>query len=211
MHNHWLTSPFLQALSLCCIAAWWIVFLSWQPGTVRLMETFSYRFEPPQVSVETVSRATTRALEYVAKGTPRQADVFFTKDEVSHLDDVFFIFRIVRISISVAAFFGWGILIASIHAHGSLSPAAYRRARSILLGVALFTILCLFSFSSFFVAFHRIFFPQGNWEFPDNSLLIQLFPLTFWKVEVGGVLCGGIVFALLFHILGLSYISDEKQ
>lgn len=31
-----------------------------------------------------------------------------------------------------------------------------------------------------FVLFHRVLFPQGNWAFPADSLLIQLFPDRFW-------------------------------
>jgi integral membrane protein (TIGR01906 family) len=32
----------------------------------------------------------------------------------------------------------------------------------------------------FFIKFHEIFFPQGNWSFPANSMLIQLYPAQFW-------------------------------
>jgi integral membrane protein (TIGR01906 family) len=36
------------------------------------------------------------------------------------------------------------------------------------------------SFSSFFVGFHTIFFPEGNWSFPESSALIQIFPEQFF-------------------------------
>ena len=35
-------------------------------------------------------------------------------------------------------------------------------------------------FSSSFAAFHSVFFPQGNWEFPETSTLIRLFPEQFF-------------------------------
>ncbi|MBU1976285.1 MAG: DUF1461 domain-containing protein [Nanoarchaeota archaeon] len=35
-------------------------------------------------------------------------------------------------------------------------------------------------FSVVFTGFHQIFFPMGNWQFPDNYLLIQLYPQGFF-------------------------------
>jgi integral membrane protein (TIGR01906 family) len=47
--------------------------------------------------------------------------------------------------------------------------------------VLLFLIIFSFvNFSSSFDVFHQIFFPQGNWSFPADSLLITLFPLSFF-------------------------------
>src|SRR3989338_5239926 len=41
----------------------------------------------------------------------------------------------------------------------------------------------LFSLTAFdlaFTLFHNLFFPQGNWTFPSDSLLIRTFPLGFF-------------------------------
>lgn len=35
-------------------------------------------------------------------------------------------------------------------------------------------------FSGFFTAFHGVFFPQGNWTFSYESLLICMYPTAFW-------------------------------
>lgn len=35
-------------------------------------------------------------------------------------------------------------------------------------------------FNSFFTAFHNVFFPQGNWTFSYDSLLITMYPIDFW-------------------------------
>ena len=37
-----------------------------------------------------------------------------------------------------------------------------------------------FDFTGFFSAFHAVFFPQGNWIFPYDSLLISMYPQAFW-------------------------------
>ena len=38
----------------------------------------------------------------------------------------------------------------------------------------------VFDFSAFFTAFHGLFFEAGTWTFPYDSLLIRLFPESFW-------------------------------
>ena len=35
-------------------------------------------------------------------------------------------------------------------------------------------------FHGFFAAFHGLLFPQGNWTFPFDSLLICMLPTGFW-------------------------------
>lgn len=35
-------------------------------------------------------------------------------------------------------------------------------------------------FPGFFSAFHGVFFPQGNWTFSSESLLISMYPSAFW-------------------------------
>jgi len=37
------------------------------------------------------------------------------------------------------------------------------------------------NFNSLWNGFHTVFFPQGNWMFPADSLLITLFPLEFFQ------------------------------
>jgi uncharacterized membrane protein len=36
------------------------------------------------------------------------------------------------------------------------------------------------SFDWFFTTFHRLFFPNGNWQFPYGDHMITLFPDGFW-------------------------------
>ena len=51
----------------------------------------------------------------------------------------------------------------------------------------IFGVLTLLDFTSSFLYFHHIFFPQGNFLFPENTLLIQIFTERFFK-EVSGIL-----------------------
>jgi hypothetical protein len=45
--------------------------------------------------------------------------------------------------------------------------------------------------------FHRILFPGGNFSFPADSLLIQLYPYAFWQLSAGALGVLGIVGGLV--------------
>jgi uncharacterized membrane protein len=59
------------------------------------------------------------------------------------------------------------------------------RAAAALCGVAVVVavIAATADFSSFFAAFHGLFFRAGTWTFPADSLLIRLFPERFWEAS----------------------------
>ena len=41
-------------------------------------------------------------------------------------------------------------------------------------------VLCLILFNTFFTLFHKLLFPQGNWQFSYDSALIQTYPQSFF-------------------------------
>ncbi len=49
-----------------------------------------------------------------------------------------------------------------------------------IVGGGLFFLFSILFFDFLFTWFHKIFFPQGNWQFPAGSLLIATFPLDFF-------------------------------
>lgn len=54
-------------------------------------------------------------------------------------------------------------------------------------------LLVLIDFTVNFIYFHNIFFPQGNFIFPENSLLIQIFPERFFKEIMIYVFMGAVI------------------
>ncbi len=63
--------------------------------------------------------------------------------------------------------------------------------------VALLLLGIMFAFNSSFIVFHLAFFPQGNWQFAADSLLIRTFPIEFF-VKMSFFMLG---MALVFGIL----------
>lgn len=120
----------------------------------------------------------------------------FAADEAAHMRDV----RVVFWGFMVLAFASAGLISWQVARHPR--EAAVWRSISrggMVLAVALIVIgvFAAFAFDAVFELFHRIFFPGGNFSFPADSLLIQLYPYAFWELTAAalGVLSigGGLV------------------
>lgn len=123
---------------------------------------------------------------------------------LSHLQDCTPLFQTGRISTGVVAAFGLVGLIALGLLQGR------RRAGGACIGGAslVFVLLimlgawALLSFDSLFTWMHTMLFAQGNWTFPSDSLLIQLFPEAFWAAMAGLWVLTSALCALVVLLLG---------
>jgi hypothetical protein len=84
-----------------------------------------------------------------------------------------------------------------------------------LISLILVGILAVFSqsnFSGVFQGFHQIFFPQGNYTFPDESLLITLFPQQFF-LDIGQHIALRIVITagIMAFVAGSVLFSLRRQ
>ncbi len=79
--------------------------------------------------------------------------------------------------------------------------------------VLMILLFSLTSFNSVFTIFHKIFFPQGNWTFPLDSLLIQTFPLQFFISISKNIFLLSLVLGSFFilSILYLKYGDSKKS
>jgi len=69
-------------------------------------------------------------------------------------------------------------------------------------------LLGVISFNWLFTIFHEIFFPQGNWQFAVDSMLIQTFPLQFFIWMLVKIVLLSLVLASFF-ILGSIYLKKK--
>jgi len=63
--------------------------------------------------------------------------------------------------------------------------------------------MSIFSFDFLFTTFHVIFFPQGNWMFDPSSLLITMFPQTFFFDISLRIFIYAMFQALIFFGIGI--------
>ncbi len=139
----------------------------------------------------------------------------FTPDEVSHLNDVrkllakifiLYFSNILLIIIGIILIIDKNIKIFI----GDLGKIFIISSVSILLFIAILYLLGK-NFPVLFDNFHLIFFPQGNFTFPESSLIITLFPFGFFygffmkivlssAIISAAVLAAGIIFVNIFRI-----------
>jgi integral membrane protein (TIGR01906 family) len=112
-----------------------------------------------------------------------EADARFTEDEYAHMADVRRVFDVARFLVPLGLF----VLIVRLQrAHAAGSREMWRMARDgsfiAALAVALVGVVAVFAFEPLFLAFHYLFFPQGNFLFdPATSNLVRLYPDWYWE------------------------------
>ncbi|MBQ9001531.1 MAG: DUF1461 domain-containing protein, partial [Eggerthellaceae bacterium] len=106
----------------------------------------------------------------------------YSSDTISHLDDCYNLARTACIALAVAGTIALaGIVFCGTVGRKRLVGRILTAAGFVV--VALFAALGVFAaldFQSFFQTFHGVFFSQGNWQFPYDSLLICSLPTAFW-------------------------------
>ena len=102
---------------------------------------------------------------------------FLNGSEMSHLMDVKRIlnFLISLRDVSLACF-----VFSLAFLHVNKEKIELRFVFFSLLVLNVFCLCFAFFFENFFIVFHKVLFPKGNWEFPASSELIRLFPKDFW-------------------------------
>lgn len=137
------------------------------------------------------------------QGKTAQLELNYTSMELSHLDDV----RKVM-SVFDAVFYGSLLLMLAGTIYGYkrklLPKMLFYGGISIVSVMGLILLFALFSFNSSFTFFHKLFFPQGNWQFPMDSLLIQTFPGEFFVSISAVIFILAILIGIIFIVIGKS-------
>jgi uncharacterized membrane protein len=127
-------------------------------------------------------------------------DEGYTAKELSHMGDV----RVVVSGLSVVTFFLlFGIFLSFVYL--SVSEVRKVLVSSGVVGVILTILfsLLLLNFDWAFTVFHKLFFSQGNWQFPSDFLLIQLFPESLFIAAVIQILLYSFIFSLVLLLVGI--------
>ncbi len=134
---------------------------------------------------------------------------FFTADEISHLYDVRVLIQkfLIIFYISIILFLVLVFLIIQRNLLPNLKNIAFIFIFSSC--IVIFLILLLYFFSSNFIfifdRFHHLFFPQGNWAFPEGSLLITLLPLNFFYEFFIKMLMTSLIISLILLLTGIFF------
>lgn len=129
--------------------------------------------------------ATLRYVLSEGPGTPRDPttrEPLFDRDEQQHLSDVRGVFTGVRIGALVALATALALVWSGTRAGPTMILRLIRDAAgAATVIVALVALIFAFAFEPAFLAFHFVFFPQGNFLFdPATSNLLALYPEQYW-------------------------------
>lgn len=110
-----------------------------------------------------------------------------TEDAMAHLDDVYRVTHKARPILGMIAF---GALIACSLVSNTIGGRRLGMVLIISGGVMLAAFAALaawayFDFNALFTLFHSLFFAEGTWTFPADSLLICALPGEFWTGMAG--------------------------
>lgn len=113
-------------------------------------------------------------------------------NSVSHLSDVAWLIANIRIAFFLSLTFSiaFSILLAIFGGFGSLSRSFKIAALLVLLLILGLVIWSFNDFNGMFNFIHSLFFSKGSWVFSENSLLICMFPESFWILMA--IICGAI-------------------
>lgn len=140
---------------------------------------------------------------------------FFTDDEINHLYDVRTliqkIFLFLNTSIILFAFFIVLLLQKEILIILKNISLIFIFSSCIVF----FLIIILYFISNNFIfafeKFHELFFPQGNWAFPEGSLLITLLPLNFFYDFLILLLRNSLIISFILLLSGLLIFIITKK
>lgn len=130
----------------------------------------------------------------------------FLPDERSHLEDVRNLINGAKV-LSICSL----IILFALALRLKKYPSFADSIRKILiyssitmLGILAVIFLLSLNFPAFFEGFHKLLFPQGNYTFPANYLLIKLFPEGFFNDYAKKMFFHTIIISLILLFLGSS-------
>ncbi len=155
-------------------------------------------------------------------GQIRYADVsrssvaFFTENEISHMVDVrdliFKILLLFYVSLTVLILLLTLLLVLERKHIKKLKGTGlvFVISSSVVLFIFMILYILSMNFSHLFDNFHLLFFPQGNFMFDSNSLLITLFPFNFFYQYFINLVIGSIVLSFIFLLIGILFLNIHK-
>ncbi|MEK6853419.1 MAG: DUF1461 domain-containing protein [Nanoarchaeota archaeon] len=136
----------------------------------------------------------------------------YSGGEISHLDDVKKVMAYLNY-----LFYGLMLALTLILTHHKKNREELLRLFSYggiatISAVLMIFLLSLASFNEVFTVFHQLFFPQGNWIFPADSLLIRTFPITFFITISKNIFLLSLFFGIVFISIKypLNYVRRSR-
>ena len=139
-------------------------------------------------------------------GFSNELNVDFSEDEKSHMADVK---RLIVFEefVFIALLIGFFVLAYKRKIHLN----HFKKAALIVFLIALLSLIASVFFNSFFELFHLVFFPQGNWQFLSNSLMIQVYQQSFFQEFFVRIILVAVFISLFLTILFYLIVVKNRK
>lgn len=139
----------------------------------------------------------------------------FNQNEISHMTDVRniivteeIIYLILIITLLIFLFTGQIQIFKNV-----------KLCAIIIIVIVLVLSVIMNFFDAFFNVFHKFLFPQGNWQFPSDSLMIQIYHESFFQnflfytivTAAAVIFISFVVLQIIRHSLELKKLSKKKD
>jgi integral membrane protein (TIGR01906 family) len=139
----------------------------------------------------------------------------FTENENSHLRDVkLLIDNLKKVLYTSAVILLVSLLLLLLFNRTYI----YKRFGKLLLfggilglAIGLIAFIATHNFGPAFTSFHYLFFPQGNWAFPPDSFLINLFPEQLFYDFFTAIMIRSAIASALLAAIGWIIMSRRKE
>ena len=140
---------------------------------------------------------------------------YFNSNEISHLNDV----RVLLSRILLVFYISSMLLIIFTLLLIEKSWKAFIKNLSLIMLISSAFVLIFLAalymlasnFSHLFENFHYVFFPQGNWAFPEGSLIITIFPFGFFYDFFFSLVMSSLIASLVLFAAGLAGIITVNK
>ncbi|MCL4378299.1 MAG: DUF1461 domain-containing protein [Actinobacteria bacterium] len=140
---------------------------------------------------------------------------YLNSDEISHLKDVKIVFDKILVlfysSIILIIILTLFLIRKNILSFLRSISSFFVIAASILISFLIILYFLGNNFGSLFENMHLVLFPQGNWAFPEGSLLITLLPFGFFYDFFARLLITSLVISLIILLAGIAGMVLTKE
>jgi uncharacterized membrane protein len=132
-------------------------------------------------------------------GFSQELDVDFSDDEKAHMKDVrnLVLMQQLIFIVLLVVFF---VLVYK----RKIKLNHIKKSTSIISFIGFLCLIASLSFNTFFKLFHLMFFPQGNWQFASESLMIQVYQQSFFRnFFITAIILSLFISAIIHFIVGI--------
>ncbi len=148
-------------------------------------------------------------MEELSQAGPQYA---LSSEALSHLDDVNEVISSLRMPLLGITLIAAFCLMGLVYMFGA-KPAGWSLLIAGCATLGLFALVGLwaaFGFDGFFAVLHGLFFSEGTWTFPADSLLIQMYPQGFWMGMGLWWLSASCITAVASIVIGYLIVRKRK-